>query len=189
VDEGSGKPEASHEIHAGLEVVGFPYNSRGMLKEMWSEILRDVSNVFGDELMAVVYCQGEKVLEDFWQYAPKAARELEDMSRPLRGHPKGASNTETTPPAPATETNASSRNRSLRNGREIVLPMHAQPEPPPKSDLATAAPLTLHVYVGYRQHEADLLMGHALSMFANKNLTFFYFCSDPNNLNLVGHGR
>jgi len=161
----------------------WPYNIREICMEMWSEILRDVSEVFGDELMVVICSQGERVFEDFRQYAPKQVRELEDMSRNLRARPEEDSSMELeiSTPEPSTST------RSLRNGREIVPP--TQFELPSKEDLAAAAPLALHVYCGYRKHGADIYMGHALSAFASKNLQSFYFSSDPNNFRLVGDSR
>jgi hypothetical protein len=87
--------------------------------------------------------------------------------------------------------NPGSRTRpiSLRNGRDAPAQSPAHPILPTKEQLATSAPLSLHLYFGYRQHSADILMGDVLSIFVNKNLKNLYFCSDPNNLYLVGHSR
>jgi hypothetical protein len=84
--------------------------------------------------------------------------------------------------------NPGSRTRSisLRNGREAPTPPPAHPIPPTKEQLAASAPLSLHIYFGYKQYFADILMSDVLSIFANKNLKNLYFCSDPNNLYLVG---
>ena len=42
-------------------------------------------DVFGDGLRVVVYCQGQDVLENFKQYAPKYYRNLKAMDKTLGG--------------------------------------------------------------------------------------------------------
>lgn len=156
--------------------------------EMWIDILRDVSEVFGDELRVVVVCQGESVEQDFRGYAPRGIRELEDLSV----LPKGSSNIATNAVVGVdVDVEVEARPRTPRKPADSFPRQEGptQPSPPPRADLETAAPLALHVYLGYRQRDADILMSYALCMFASKNLQSLYFASDPNNLHLIGHGR
>ena len=102
---------------------------------------------------------------------------------------EAVSHTETVPTAPAVEPSTTLRTFRARTKLFPKVEGHTQPEPPPKTDLLTAAPLALHISFGYRQPGADVLMGYALCMFASKNLRSFYYASDPNNLHLVGDGR
>ncbi|TVY34289.1 hypothetical protein LSUB1_G007194 [Lachnellula subtilissima] len=168
----------------------WPREQRELCMTMWMDILRDVSEVFGDELSVVVVCQGESVQQDFRGYAPRGIREMEDLSI----LPKGYSYIATKPVMDLDEDVGIEASSSLRTPREATdlfarAEGHRQPSPPPRADLETAAPLALHVYLGYRQHGTDILMSYALCMFASKNLRSFYFATDPNNLRLVGHGR
>ncbi|TVY28574.1 hypothetical protein LHYA1_G001922 [Lachnellula hyalina] len=168
----------------------WPREEMELCMDMWMDILRDVSEVFGDELSVVVMCQGESVQQDFRGYAPRGIREMEDLSI----LPKGYLNIATTPVMDLDEDVHIEAGSRLRTPREATdsfprVKGHRQPSPPPRADLETAAPLALHVYLGYRQHGTDVLMSYALCMFASKNLRSFHFATDANNLNLVGHGR
>jgi hypothetical protein len=159
-----------------------------LCREVWREILKNVVEVFGDGLRVVVCCQGQDVLEDFRQYAPKYYRDLEAMDKTM-----GSSLENTTSSDLEKEdlrhTGSRRGSISLRNGRNVPALPPAHPILPTKEQLSTSAPLSLHLYFGYKQHSADILMGDVLSIFVNKNLQNLYFCSDPNNLYLVGHCR
>lgn len=155
-----------------------------LYNEIWSEILRDVSEVFGDELMVVICCEGEDVQKDFRDYAPRDIRELEFFDRPLGPQPVLNAEDES-----VEETSTTPRTRTLRHSRDPLPPINPQPVAPRQSGLSIAAPLHIHCYSGYRLVQADIRMGYALSMFANKNLKSLYFSSDPNNFSLLGHGR
>lgn len=53
---------------------------------MMREILWELGVMFGDELMVMVMCMGDRAVEDFRAYAPRKVRELEDMGRSIRSH-------------------------------------------------------------------------------------------------------
>jgi hypothetical protein len=148
-----------------------------------------VVDVFGDGLRVVICCQGWSVLEDFKQDAPKYYRNLEAMDKTLGGSLENPTSSSLEKEAPRHNPGSRTRPLSLRNGRDAPAPDPAHPILPTEKQLATSAPLSLHLYFGYKQHSADILMGDILSIFVNKNLKNLYFCSDPNNLYLVGHSR
>ncbi|KAF4630942.1 hypothetical protein G7Y89_g7195 [Cudoniella acicularis] len=146
------------------------YNVKCLNMEVWAGILRNVSEVFGDELTVVICCQGRSFGGG-------------SMPNSTIGNSKSAKTSKITTPRVST----------LRTPRAPIPRPHPKPqplpEPPARSDLSNSSPLSLHLYFGVKQHRADILMGCALSMFASKNLQSLYYSSDPGNLHLVGNGR
>jgi hypothetical protein len=149
-----------------------------LCREVWREILKGVVDVFGDGLRVVICCQGWSVLEDFKQDAPKYYRNLEAMDKTLGGSLENPTSSSLEKEAPRHNPGSRTRPLSLRNGRDAPAPDPAHPILPTEKQLATSAPLSLHLYFGYKQHSADILMGDILSIFVNKNLKNLYFCSD-----------
>jgi len=129
------------------------------------------------------------VLENFKQYAPKYYRNLKAMDKALGGSLDNPTSSSLEKEAPRHNSGSRTPPISLRNRRDAPAPPPAHPILPTKEQLATSAPLSPHLYFRYKQHSADILMGDILSIFVNKNLKNLYFCSDPNNLYLVGHSR
>jgi hypothetical protein len=185
------KPSTRFILDSRWEARGFTRANHitDLCREVWREIPKDVVEVFGDGLRVVVCCQGHDVLDDFKQYAPKYYRDLEAMDKTLGGSFGNPTSSSLEKEAPRHNPGSRTRPISLRNGRDAPALFPAHPILPTKEQLATSALLSLHLYFGYRQHSADILMGDVLSIFVNKNLKNLYFCSDPNNLYLVGHSR
>jgi len=149
---------------------------------MLCEIFKDVSEIFGVDLVVAICCAGLDVEKDFRAYSPRNVEQLERLGRNLNRSSHRLITTS------ADEKSAKSCSTQLRSGRTAIS-RSTHPTPPTEDDLSASTPLSLHLYFGYGQHYADLTMGNILNSFANKNLESLYFCSDPNNFNLVGHAR
>jgi hypothetical protein len=159
--------------------------------EMWTETLRDVSEVFGDELIVVICNRGMDVEKDLINHAPRRIRALEERDRSFRGRDSlllevARDSSQLEPDTQGGKVTTRSRSNQLFEG---TLPLPDRKPAPRRAVISTSMPLALHVYFGHGQPTADILMSCILEMFANKNLQSFYFSSDPNNFQVHGHGR
>lgn len=166
------------------------YNNCSTNSIMLGEIFRDVGEAFGDELMVVICCQGVDIQKDFRAHVPRNIKQLERLSLNLRSPATTQASMSPKGKATSADTllNTSSRTRSinLRNGRNQKPPSPRYAKPSTNEELSASAPISLHLYFGYEQRYADFTMGDIIKAFANKDLETIYFCSDPNNFNLVG---
>lgn len=164
-------------------------------REMLKDILNDICEAIGDQLGVVIITHGENVCEDFRQNAPKEIRRLEAWTRSICPRPSLLNSSIHENQRTATKavhgTRSGKHAMSLRNGRNAIplTSTHSRVLLPTKQELFASLPLALHLYFGYGQGHADLLMGVTLSAFANQLLESLYYCSDPNNLNLAGRNR
>lgn len=169
------------------------YNNYSTNSTMLGEIFIEVGEVFGDELMVVICSQGVDVQKDFRAHAPWNIKQLERLGLNLRIPATTRAFTrlkEKASPAYALRrTTSRTHSINLRNRRNPKRPRPSHAKPSTKEELSASAPLSLHLYFGYEQSYAGFTMGDIIKAFANKHLETIYLCSDPNNLNLVGHSR
>ncbi|KAL3424850.1 hypothetical protein PVAG01_04131 [Phlyctema vagabunda] len=174
----------------------FEYSIRPLCQRIWNDILSTVSEVFGSELAVVVLSQGRNVKSERRELAPIPIRELERLEYPSSFYTSTTAEPVTNTIAAGlsiveTLPSVSSRTRtvSLRSGRNPAPPIPIHKPKPSDEQLQSSAPLSLHIYFGWRQHNAEALWSEALVAFSNNNLQSLYISSDPNNLHLVGHSR
>jgi hypothetical protein len=173
---------------------GQGFFSHILCSEIWEDIIKPVSEVFGNELRVVVVSQGDRVQSDIKSFSPRRIRLLEEMDRSFyvqtTSDPQTGNNTVKVSREQEIPHSiiVGSETMTLRNGRHIAAPPQKS-TPTPTCPQLTLAPLSLHVYFGYRQFRTDYFMSCALEAFSSSNLQSFFFSSDPNNLHIPGQGR
>jgi hypothetical protein len=183
-----GKPLTRFEFHSRWNFD--PLNPGVQHMDMWTEILRDVSEVFGNELMVVVCAFGDDVERDLINHAPRRIRVLAERARSLGGGDFEVTKSASLPVPSVERSKVTTRSRANQLPEERPDLQYPMSNTPQLADAGASRPLALHVYCNYaRLSRADILMGRALEMFANKHLQSFYYSSDPSNFEVAGGGR
>jgi hypothetical protein len=140
---------------AGKPLTRFEFNSRWNFDpqnsfvphlDMWTEILRDVSKIFGDELMVVVCAFGDDVKMDLIKHAPRRIQALEERERSLGGRNFKVIMNNASLPAPfvvqGRVTTRSEPTQLPKGVPDLRYPMLSKPQ---SADIGTSRPLALHI--------------------------------------------